>query len=101
MNPTQFKKFLKSNEEATERAIQIHVNGKIDKVLAEFKKHAQDDKAFQDRAEPMLEVFEKNNITHATIKKDTGEIVFWAKSGTIIVIAIGGIWWFIKMILLK
>jgi hypothetical protein len=55
MTPEQFQKFIKSNSDVTKEAIQLHVNGKIDKMvdkldhhLEKFNEHVADDKEFQD-----------------------------------------------------
>ena len=62
MTPEQFETFLKSNEEATKKAIETNVNGgvrhlqkshddlvvKIDHHLEKFAEHVADDKEFQD-----------------------------------------------------
>lgn len=54
MTPEQLQQFFKANEEATGRAIQTHVNGKIEKIshklddhMEKFNEHAQVDKDFQ------------------------------------------------------
>lgn len=39
MTPDQFQQFLKSNEEATGRAIETHVNGKIRNMDAKLDAH--------------------------------------------------------------
>ena len=49
MNPEQFLTFLKSNEEATGKAIEKHVNGHIREMRIELQEHAQADLKYQDK----------------------------------------------------
>lgn len=47
MTPEQFQEFLVSNQEATGKAIEKHVNGHIREMRDELKEHARDDKEYQ------------------------------------------------------
>lgn len=47
MTPEQFKLFLTSNEEATERAIEKHVNGDVRAIGKRLDDHATLDLAYQ------------------------------------------------------
>ena len=49
MTPEQFLTFLKSNEEATGRAIEKHVNGHIREMRVELQEHAKTDLKYQDK----------------------------------------------------
>ena len=49
MNPKQFQQFLKSNDESTRKAVEIHVNGKIDNLTEMLKQHSIDDKVYQEK----------------------------------------------------
>lgn len=49
MNEEQFQRFLRSNDESTRKAIQLHVNGKIDDLSNLLKQHSIDDKVYQDK----------------------------------------------------
>ncbi len=99
MNEDQFKIFLKSNEEATGKAIQKFVNGKVDKMIEEqmeqnikMNDHIRKDEDFQRRSEPMLRVFEENNIVKMKFRNETNTLVFYAKSALTIA-ALGSLVW--------
>lgn len=49
MTPDQFLVFIKSNEEATGRAIEKHVNGHIRDMSAKLDKHAAQDLVYQEK----------------------------------------------------
>lgn len=49
MTPDQFIIFLKSNEEATGRAIEKHVNGGIRNMSEKLDKHAAQDLIYQEK----------------------------------------------------
>lgn len=49
MTPEQFEQFLKSNHEATGKAIQLHVNGKIDAMSKNLDAHAISDLKYQEK----------------------------------------------------
>lgn len=77
------KRFIAANEQSTAKIVKETVNGKIDRLterVAEsqsfMENHAKEDKIFQDRSSPMLEIFENNEITRLTIEKKTES---WAK----------------------
>ena len=65
----------------------------------QFKKHAEEDKNFQDefrnfvkRCEPMIKVFEDNKIYQMEFKQKTGTIVFYGKA-ILTFASIGAIVW--------
>lgn len=49
MNEEQLQRFLKSNEEATSRAIEKHVNGHIREMKEDLKEHATADLKYQEK----------------------------------------------------
>lgn len=49
MNPEQFQQFLKSNDEATFKAIEKYVNGDIREMRKELKDHAASDMRYQEK----------------------------------------------------
>lgn len=99
MTPEQFQVFLKSNEEATAKAIEKYVNGGIRGMKEDLLKHSADDKAFQDRLEPVIKVFEDNKVVKAVLETETKKITFYIREITTIGVFLVGVWGIIKIIL--
>ncbi|MBT9168394.1 MAG: hypothetical protein DDT19_01739 [Syntrophomonadaceae bacterium] len=55
MTPEQFAHFLRDNERATGEAIEKHVNGKLDLIRADFIKHTEDYRKFQEEIKPFIQ----------------------------------------------
>ena len=49
MSPEQFKIFLESNDKATDKAIEKHVNGHIREMSTKLDKHAAQDLVYQEK----------------------------------------------------
>lgn len=106
---------IKANETSTIAIVEKTVNGGIvalRKEVAEMRDevkgnhefvqtHAKEDKIFQDRSSPMLEIFENNEITRLTIEKKTESWAKWAREIGIIGAFILGALAFIKTYLMN
>lgn len=69
---------------------------RIEVFSGHLTEHAKSDKIWQDRLEPMVKLFEENEITKMKIKQSTGTIVFYVKSGTYIATFLVGLWYVIQ-----
>jgi hypothetical protein len=103
MNDEQFSRLteilVKANEVSTEKIINKTVNGGIIELRKEvaahhafIKNHAQNDEEWQTRAEPMIKIFEDNNVVKMKLRSGTGTLVFYVSSLSVIGVATLWLW---------
>ena len=95
MNEKQYQNFLatfiKDNSKATAEAIEIHVNGKIRVMDAKLTEHIADEKAFTNRMEPIVKLYEDNLIIKEKVETYGERTIFWSKVVTSIGIIVASI----------
>ena len=88
MTPEQLELFLKDNRESTAKAIQITVNGKIDKIRERLDAHCEKQERDWDRIMPVVVAFETTNRA-LDDAKTSGKVILWV---TGFITAVGGAW---------
>lgn len=76
MNPEQLQKFLEDNRKSTAEAIQVTVNGKIDKLRIEVDDHNLSHAKDMQRIIPVIEAFEASE-QFAKSAKTSGLVILW------------------------
>lgn len=88
MNSNQLKVFLKANEKSTAKAIQVTVNGKIDKLRTEIKEeirnHNMQHENDMQRILPVINSYEEAQRDLLSVKKG-GRFALWL-AGTITIL---------------
>ncbi len=92
---------LETANRESERRILSAVHEMVDGIGKRLDHHAEADKKFQDRMEPMVKVFENNNITRMVVRDRTSTIVFYLKSVSIIGSSLLAVIWLIRLLTTK
>ena len=85
MTPTQFKKFLESNEKATGAAVQKYINGKLDLMSNKLDTHVTEHKAEMDDLRPIIEAYKGGRVF--------GNFIKWSAAVGVSYLALKGMLW--------
>ncbi len=101
MTKKDLQKINDSLDIAVAKAIETYVNGGIRSLTKKMDDHIAEDSEWKKKAEPMIKLFDENEITSIQVKKKFGTVVFYAGGLSAIGAFLYGVWLVVKFIIMK